>query len=427
MSALRLCVQRWNGNAKCMAIGIANNASIAKPIGTGLTTQQSVRSICHKDHMDPEVVKNKSKAWDWENKRYSWIDQYVLKRDKCVYRWDENTKIIAVEGNIASGKTTFAKKLADELGMKYVKEPDFDDMYIDRFGFDYRTLNWRLPEWVQAVDYRLFYENPKHQGWPTTHLMQYGMRYFYYHQALAHLFSTGQGIVIERSPWTDYVFVEAGYKMGFYPRDFKDYMWQLRADTENHLLRTHLVIYLDVSPEESLKRIKKRAIDYEVSPKNQLLQNTKYLEAIEDAYKTFHLPWIQNHAELIVYDWTRFGDMDLVVEDLERLDFDQYEARGEKMEDWRIYMTNDYDELRRKYTSWWTYMYKEFNRAVFDIPSLCCPPECMAHFENVMANHGPKYHPQYDPEKHGAFNIMFKTWGNYLERRQYNAYSPYHK
>lgn len=86
------------------------------------------------------------------------------------------------------------------------------------------------------------------------------MRFFYYHTALAHLFSTGQGIVIERSPWTDYVFVDAGYKMGFLPQDFKDYMWALRKDTEPHLLRPHLVIYLDVSPEEALKRIKKRNI-----------------------------------------------------------------------------------------------------------------------------------------------------------------------
>lgn len=165
MSALRLCVARWlgGGSSKCIVVGV-NNAS--RPL-------QAVRTICHKNHIDPEVVKNKSQPWDWEKKRYTVVHQYISKADKCVYRWDENTKVIVVEGNIASGKTTFAKKLADELGMKYVPEPSFEDMYIDRYGYDYRLLNWRLPEWVQAVDYRMFYENPKHVGWPHAQLQFY--------------------------------------------------------------------------------------------------------------------------------------------------------------------------------------------------------------------------------------------------------------
>jgi NADH dehydrogenase (ubiquinone) 1 alpha subcomplex subunit 10 len=36
-----------------------------------------------------------------------------------------------------------------------------------------------------------------------------------YFDALAHLFNTGQGVVMERTPFTDFTFAEAMYKCGY--------------------------------------------------------------------------------------------------------------------------------------------------------------------------------------------------------------------
>lgn len=42
------------------------------------------------------------------------------------------------------------------------------------------------------------------------------------------------------------------------------------------------------------------------------------------------------HAELLVYDWSQGGDVEVVVEDIERINFDRFDKHDEKMEDWRL-------------------------------------------------------------------------------------------
>lgn len=40
---------------------------------------------------------------------------------------------------------------------------------------------------------------------------------------------------------------------------------------------------------------------------------------MEDVYKNNFLKDINTHAELLVYDWSNGGDIELVVEDVERI------------------------------------------------------------------------------------------------------------
>ncbi len=53
-------------------------------------------------------------------------------------RFDENTKIVAVEGSHAVGKTKFAQELADELEMLYMPRTDMDFYYKSPYGVDLR-------------------------------------------------------------------------------------------------------------------------------------------------------------------------------------------------------------------------------------------------------------------------------------------------
>lgn len=42
------------------------------------------------------------------------------------------------------------------------------------------------------------------------------------------------------------------------------------------------------------------------------------------------------HSELLIYDWSDGGDVEVVVEDIERIDFDKYTIYEDKMKDWRL-------------------------------------------------------------------------------------------
>jgi NADH dehydrogenase (ubiquinone) 1 alpha subcomplex subunit 10 len=367
--------------------------------------------------MDPDVLEALPKPWPYETTKFTWAHQYILRMDRCVKRFTENTKVIVVEGNIGAGKSKFAKELADQLGMRHFPEPTLDELDVDRDGFDWRTLNWRLPEWGRLPDVRTFYEKPDGCLTGSFQAMMYKHRYFQYVDALAHLYNTGQGVVLERCPWTDIVFLDAGWKMNWIKDDARRYMMYLRKETESVLQRPHLLIYLDVPVETCLERVKQRNIPYEVKSK---AMTTEYLGLLEDSYKNLYLPEITKHAELIVYDWSNYGDMDLVVEDLEKLDFQPYEARGEKMEDWRMYIESDYDDKRRLYTNNQEYeILCNFHLAEYDTPSLCMPDEVAGMVEDTYLNFGPKYSPNWNPEKVGWLKVLLGRDYNYREKQKW--------
>lgn len=64
--------------------------------------------------------------------------------------------------------------------------------------------------------------------------------------ALAHVFSTGQGVVLDRSVFSDYVFVEAMNQANYLSAGAKSVYYDVRKNTIEELFKPHLVIYLDV-------------------------------------------------------------------------------------------------------------------------------------------------------------------------------------
>ena len=55
------------------------------------------------------------------------------------------------------------------------------------------------------------------------------------------------------------------------------------------------------------------------------------------------------HAEVLVYDWSEKGETEVVVEDVERIDFDQYGVYDAKMKDWRRLNKWDWNSSRYQY------------------------------------------------------------------------------
>lgn len=71
-------------------------------------------------------------------------------------------------------------------------------------------------------------------------------RYANYIHALGHLFSTGQGVVMNRSPYSDIVFLDAMYRNGLITKNARQAIVDIQDNTLIELKRPHLVIYLDV-------------------------------------------------------------------------------------------------------------------------------------------------------------------------------------
>ena len=69
---------------------------------------------------------------------------------------------------------------------------------------------------------------------------------------------------------------------------------------------------------------------------------------MEKTYKQNYLKEISKHAELLIYDWSEGGEVEIVVEDIERIDFDSYDVQDPKMKDWRHHSEEDWGVLRNK-------------------------------------------------------------------------------
>lgn len=139
------------------------------------------------------ALRDKSKVrptpFPYKTKRYNMWRAWL--QDTTTHRFDENTKIIVVEGPIAAGKTAFAKSLAEDLDMLHMPEITMDDLYINSYGYDLRKLDPQLPASAKSYDEKNFCVEPKQENTATFQIVKYSLRYSQYIDALAHLMNTG--------------------------------------------------------------------------------------------------------------------------------------------------------------------------------------------------------------------------------------------
>lgn len=222
-------------------------------------------------------------------------------------KFKENSKIITVEGNLSSGKGDIAKKLADKLDMLYIPEATIN--YWDLKTSDGEQLS---AQFHGNCSVEKFYTDPKSPDGNSYRLQawMYHVRTLQYSDALEHLLATGQGVVLERSPYSDYVFLEAMYKQGYIRKECVDHYNEIKGNSICEFLPPHLVIYLDVPVVEVKNRLRQHGETYEQNV------STAYLQSIEDAYKKSFLPEIRETSNVLQYEAIQVPHEEQIVEDI---------------------------------------------------------------------------------------------------------------
>jgi len=297
-------------------------------------------------------MEERMKPWDYKKWGYGYKFQVTEGTTK---RFNDNTKVIVVEGPPGLEKTKFAKELAEEFGMLYVPGVSMEDWYINSYGYDLRDLDWQFHyNKNKSFDEKKFAQDPQggHNGLDRMQLTLQQMRAFSYNDFLTHLFNTGQGVVTEKSPFSEHVFIEAAHKMGWVDRTSRVLYYKRRMQVLQHLLRPNIIVYLDAPTDVVQAKIRERSkTTHPWEANSPVFENTGYLNMVyEEKMKNVYLKDAAQYSKVLTYNWSEGGDTEVVVEDIERLQLEYFDKYDKQQGDWRQHKEDGYSMLRRRYT-----------------------------------------------------------------------------
>jgi len=170
----------------------------------------------------------------------------------------EDVMFIGVSGLIGVGKTTLTSSLAGALGYKTCFEPVEENPYLEDFYDDMERWTFNMQLYLLAERFRLHQEviwNPCHQA--------------------------GGGIVQDRTIYEDTIFARMHQEDGLMSkRDFDVYLHHFEI-MKRFLVYPDIIIYLRVSPEVAMERIKSRGRHAEEG------MEMSYLQRLYDGYEEF--------------------------------------------------------------------------------------------------------------------------------------------
>lgn len=273
--------------------------------------------------------------WNYKNRPLNWFWRYF---DTTTDRMDEYSRIVVVDGNIGAGKTTVAKEIARKFDMIYLPEPDSRLIFnnVAPMNFDLRdpVIQAKLHPRNRKYDLEDFYNDPHKRPARAVELQMefYKLRYHQYAEACLHLLSTGQGVVLDRSIFSDHVFAETLRDHGLMSKKTYNWYQYFRRNTICNFWKPHLTVYLDCPADVCMQRIKERGIPYEVNSK---ILTEDYLTSIERHYKTSFLPEMEKYGELVVSEYPDYDDVEQVLEEITRCDFSYEIDDPKKFQNWR--------------------------------------------------------------------------------------------
>ncbi|TNN61411.1 NADH dehydrogenase [ubiquinone] 1 alpha subcomplex subunit 10, mitochondrial [Liparis tanakae] len=220
--------------------------------------------------------------------RYGWLS-YVL-GERTTPRFNQNSRIITLDGNLSSGKGAMAQQLADSLGMLHM--PEADTCYMDRMTGEKQPLP---ADFNGMCSLERFYAEPRAADGNSYRLQlwMYTMRLLQYADAIEHLLATGQGVVLERSPFSDFVFLDAMFNEGYVRPECVQHYNEIKGISLCEFLPPHMV--------------------------NVPLS---YLQSIERSYKDSYLPQMSEKTDVLAYDMTKALNVQMLVDDIKYSKFE---------------------------------------------------------------------------------------------------------
>ena len=194
-----------------------------------------------------------------------------------------NDLFIGIAGMIGAGKSTLATALGKHLNIPVYFEPVADNEYLADFYRD--TARYCFATQIYLLNRR-----------------------FQQHQEIIW---RGGGGVQDRTIYEDAVFARTLVGLGLMDdRDYRTYV-SLFRHMSNFMCRPNVIVYLDVSPERSLERIRSRERDVESGV------SLEYLTALHAEYELF-LADISRSVPVIRIDWDRFRNVEEMAAVIER-------------------------------------------------------------------------------------------------------------
>ncbi|KAK2149788.1 hypothetical protein LSH36_436g01017 [Paralvinella palmiformis] len=343
--------------------------------------------------------------YPYEKKGYGFYKKLV---DRTERRLNENSKVIAVEGNLGVGKHKFAERLASEFDLKvFPATPESVVFTVN--GFDYRELSEVLPEGAKPYDMKSLFSDPHPERGLIGRLQLSWLRAkcSTYVQALAHLFHTGQGVVVVRSPFGDHVFAEAMREMGWLTKNYMPFYNEIREAVLAELLRPHLTIYLDAPVTTVKERLKGRNNPAEVGSRNL---TDKYLMTLEHTYRMSHLPKMRESGEVVEIDWEVEGDdldMDAIAEEIAEIKLEGEDNEDLKFQDWTRLNEDRMIAIRGSYGNDSRLDWFFGARYPHDCQEILYDPDSAEAIDKIIREHPAiKYQPGTAPEF--GYNAMWK-------------------
>ena len=189
---------------------------------------------------------------------------------------------IGIAGIIGVGKSTLTEKLGQSLGLPVYKEPVAENPFLESFYKD--MPRWGFPMQVYLLNAR-----------------------FKQHQEIIW---RSDGAVQDRTIYEDTIFAQMLYEDGHMTKKEHQTYVELFCNMTKFLQRPDLIIYLDASPEDALKRIQKRSRSVE----NGL--PLEYLQSLKKGYDRFvdDMKYVLN---IRVVNWEKFIETKDLIKDLE--------------------------------------------------------------------------------------------------------------
>jgi deoxyadenosine kinase len=196
---------------------------------------------------------------------------------------DFERMFIGIAGMIGAGKSTLATSLAQHLGIDVYYEPVENNEYLEDFYRD-------TPRYAFATQIYLLNKR------------------FAQHQEIIW---RGRSAVQDRTIYEDSIFAKMLARTGLMDeRDYRTYI-ELFRNMSNFMCKPNVIVYLDVSPETSLERIRSRGRGVETGI------SLDYLRALHRGYEEF-IADVSRVIPVISVDYDRFAtaeEMAIVIEE----------------------------------------------------------------------------------------------------------------